>query len=215
MRVACDELAAEDLAEILRSSEGNALEQFKGDFAGYEIAMNVDDEALDRIAEQAAGEQTGARGLVTVLERIFRDFKFELPSTAVRSFEVDADFVDHPADALQRLLDENKGLFNESLLEDVERFAAEFAEEYEYRLKFRKPAKVAIAKLAAKENRSVRSICERKFRDFEHGLGIICQRTGKSEFVIDKKVVDDPDKELSKWVVDSFGSSEDGSDDEP
>ena len=215
VRVACDELAAADLADILRSSEGNALEQFKGDFAGYDVKMNVADEALDSIAEQAAKEQTGARGLVTVLERIFRDFKFELPSTAVRSFEVDAALVDDPAAALRRLIEENKDLFNESLLEDVERFAKEFAEEHEYRLKFRKPAKVALAKLAAKENRSVRSVCERKFRDFEHGLGIIFQRTGKSEFVIDKKVVDDPDKELSKWVVDSFGSSEDGSDDEP
>ena len=215
VRVACDELAAADLADILRSSEGNALEQFKGDFAGYDVKMNVADEALDSIAEQAAKEQTGARGLVTVLERIFRDFKFELPSTAVRSFEVDAALVDDPAAALRRLIEENKDLFNESLLEDVDRFAKEFAEEHEYRLKFRKPAKVALAKLAAKENRSVRSVCERKFRDFEHGLSIIFQRTGKNEFVIDKKVVDDPDKELSKWVVDSFGSSEEGSDDEP
>ena len=36
-------------------------------------------------------------------------------------------------------------------------------------------------------------------------LGIISQRTGKKEFVIDKKVIDDPDKELSQWVVESFG----------
>jgi len=43
-------------------------------------------------------------------------------------------------------------------------------------------------------------------------LGIISKRTGKFEFVIDKKVVDDPDKELSEWVVKSFGSSESGDD---
>jgi hypothetical protein len=51
----------------------------------------------------------------------------------------------------------------------------------------------------------VRAVCERKFSDFVHGLGIINQRTGKNEFVIDKKVVDDPDKELSQWVIESFG----------
>lgn len=55
----------------------------------------------------------------------------------------------------------------------------------------------------------MRAICERKFSDFIHGLGIINQRTGKKEFVIDKKVVDDPDKELSQWVVESFGKSKD------
>jgi hypothetical protein len=57
-------------------------------------------------------------------------------------------------------------------------------------------------------NRSVRAICEKKFADFEHGLSIISQRTGKKEFVIDKKVIDDPDKELSQWVVESFGNKE-------
>jgi len=95
----------------------------------------------------------------------------------------------------------------------VDRFAAEFAIRYGYTLKFRKPAKVALVKIATKENRSVRAICERKFNDFEHGLGIIAKRTGKKDFVIDKKVVEDPDKELSEWVVQSFGSSEATSDD--
>jgi len=59
-----------------------------------------------------------------------------------------------------------------------------------------------------KENRSVRAVCDRKFSDFEHGLSIISQRTGKKEFVIDKKSIDDPDKELSRWVVESFGQKE-------
>ena len=69
--------------------------------------------------------------------------------------------------------------------------------------------KVAIVKESLKENRSVRAICERKFSDFVHGLGILNQRTGKKEFIIDKKVVDDPDKELSQWVVESFGKQQD------
>ena len=49
---------------------------------------------------------------------------------------------------------------------------------------------------------------KKSFKDFEHGLGIISQRTGKRSFVIEKKVIDDPDKELSRWVVESFGQSE-------
>ena len=64
-------------------------------------------------------------------------------------------------------------------------------------------------KESIKENRSVRAICERKFSDFVHGPGILNQRTGKKEFIIDKKVVDDPDKELSQWVVESFGKQQD------
>ena len=213
VRVACDELTGEDLANILKSSEGNVLEQYRNDFAGYDVTFEMTEEAILKVADRAALEQTGARGLVTVLERTFRDFKFELPSSAIRSFEVDASTIENPTEALQKLLESNKDLIDEALLSDVDRFASEFAVQYGYNLKFRKPAKVALAKIATKENRSIRAVCERKFNDFEHGLGIISKRTGKTDFVIDKKTVDDPDKELSDWVVKSFGSDEPAGDD--
>ena len=204
VRVACEELNKDDLSQILRSSEGNVLEQYENDFAGYDIKFAIDDEAIDRIAEEASREKTGARGLVTVLEKTFRDFKFELPSSGVRSFEVDSRVVEEPEKALVRILEENKDQLDESMLGDVDRSSDDFKREHGFALKMRKAAKVALVKMALKENRSVRAVCERKFRDFEHGLGIISQRTGKKDFVIDKKVVDDPDKELSRWVVESF-----------
>jgi hypothetical protein len=91
----------------------------------------------------------------------------------------------------------------------VDRYSEQFKRESGFILKFRKAAKVAIVKESISESRSVRAICERKFSDFVHGLGILNQRTGKKEFVIDKKVVDDPDKELSNWVVKSFGKDKD------
>ena len=206
VRVACEELTKDDLGQILRSSEGNVLEQYRNDFAGYSIDFKIDDGAIDRIAAQAADEKTGARGLVTVLERTFRDFKFELPSTGIRNFEVDAQTVEQPKDALADLLEKNRDQLDESMLADVDRFTEDFKREHGFELRMRKPAKVALVKIALKENRSVRAVCEKKFSDYEHGLGIISQRTGKKEFVIEKKTVDDPDKELSRWVVDSFGS---------
>ncbi|SVE32839.1 uncharacterized protein METZ01_LOCUS485693, partial [marine metagenome] len=155
VRVACDELSADDLAEILLTSEGNVLDQYRNDFAGYDVTFDMVDDAIRKVAEKAALEQTGARGLVTVLERTFRDYKFELPSTAIRSFDVDADTIEDPASTLKTLLDSNKTLLDATLLADVDRFAAEFAVRHGYTLKFRKPAKVALVKIATKENRSV------------------------------------------------------------
>ena len=42
VRVACDHLTENDLAEILLSSEGNALEQYRKDFDGYGIKFDID-----------------------------------------------------------------------------------------------------------------------------------------------------------------------------
>ena len=207
VRVACDELTKEDLADILLSSEGNALDQYRKDFEGYGIKFEIVHGAVHEVAKLAAQEKTGARGLVTILERIFRDFKFELPSTSIRKFSVDPETVKHPSVALKELMEENQDLLDENMLEDVDRFVDAFKREHGLELRFRKAAKVAVVKEATAENRSVLALCEKKFKDFEHGLKIISQRTGKDFFVIDKKVIDDPDKELSRWVVESFSSS--------
>ena len=211
VRVACEELTKNDLRDILLSSEGNVLEQYRSDFSGYNIEFKLSDGAVGKIAEKAADEKTGARGLVTVLERTFRDFKFELPSTSIRSFEVDEETVDHPKQAINELIELNRDQVDDSMIEDVDRFVEDFKRNHGFELRIRKPAKVALVKLAAEENRSVFAFCEKKFADFQHGLSIISQRTGKKSFVIEKKAIDDPDKELSKWVVDSFDKKPDNS----
>ena len=208
VRVACDELTKEDLAEILLSSEGSALDQYRKDFDGYNIKFDIGNPAINEVAKLAATEKTGARGLVTVLERIFRDFKFELPSTSIRKFSVDADTVSRPQDALKELIADNLDLLDENLLVDVDRFVDSFKREHGLELRFNKAAKVAVVKEASEQNRSVLALCEKKFKDFEHGLKIISQRTGKNSFNVDKKVIDDPDKELSRWVVESFSQTE-------
>jgi ATP-dependent protease Clp ATPase subunit len=61
-------------------------------------------DALRRLASLARDEQTGARGLMTVLERTFRDLKFRLPSTKLRTLTVTAEMVSDPAAALKKLL---------------------------------------------------------------------------------------------------------------
>ena len=208
VRVACDHLTEDDLAEILLSSEGNALEQYRKDFDGYGIKFDIDNSAIREVARQAAEEKTGARGLVTVMEKAFRDFKFELPSTSIRQFSVSEETVRSPAESLGSLIDDNKDMVDENMLDDVDRFVDSFKRDHGYELRFRKAAKVAVVKEATAENRSVLALCEKKFKDFEHGLSIISQRTGKRSFIIEKKVVDDPDKELSRWVVESFGQSD-------
>jgi ATP-dependent Clp protease ATP-binding subunit ClpX len=104
VRVACHGLDTDDLFNVLRKSESSLIHQYERAFAAYGIRCEFRDDGLRRLAELAATEATGARGLMTVCERVFRDFKFRLPSSRVRKFAVTARLVDAPAVELKRLL---------------------------------------------------------------------------------------------------------------
>lgn len=104
VRVACHALDTDDLFNVLRKSESSLIRQYERAFAAYGIRLSFQDEALRRLAELAGSEQTGARGLMTVLERTFRELKFRLPSSRIRRVVVDAAAVDDPARALRSLL---------------------------------------------------------------------------------------------------------------
>ena len=61
---------------------------------------------------------------------------------------MDASLIDDPKSALESLLEENREQLDETMLEDVDRFIAQFKREYGYDLRFRKPARVAVVKEA-------------------------------------------------------------------
>lgn len=204
VRVACEQLTADDLSAILTASEGNLLEQYRMDFKGYGIDFAVTKEAVQEIALRAHREKTGARGLMTVFERVFRYFKFELPSTGVQAFEVTRETVINPTLALKNLLKASVQQQRAALLQDVQDFAARFRDLHGLELSFSAEACETLIDASIDTDKTVRTICEERFKDFEHGLKIIARNTGKQSFDITKAMVEKPDQELSQWVVDSF-----------
>lgn len=104
VRVACHALDEDDLFHVLSRSESSLIHQYERSFAAYGISLRFEPDALRRLAALARDEKTGARGLMTVLERTFRDFKFRLPSTKVRTLTITAKTVENPAAALAKLL---------------------------------------------------------------------------------------------------------------
>jgi ATP-dependent Clp protease ATP-binding subunit ClpX len=76
----------------------------KLDFLAYDIKIQFSDEALMAIARKAFQERTGARGLVSVMEKTLLPFEKELPSTDIRFFSVTEALVNNPTQELQRLL---------------------------------------------------------------------------------------------------------------
>lgn len=206
IRVACESLGADDLSRILTSSEGSILNQYRDDFQGYGIDFTISPEAIAHLARQASQERTGARGLMTVLERLFRNFKFELPSTAIKTFAVDVETIENPDTKLETLKATNAHLQHAVWLDDIKRFVTGFEKAHGFTLEFKQLGAEALIQEALESDRTIQSLCEEKFKDFEHGLSIINRNTGQTVFKIGKLTIQDPDTELSKWVVRSIES---------
>ncbi len=204
VRVVCHPLAVEDLFEVLKTSEGSIIRQYEQTFAAYGIEVLFRDDGLRRIAGLAGGEQTGARGLMTVCERIFRDFKFELPSTKVKRFVVTGELVDQPAAELQKLLREHEKEERSVARQLVHDFAGRFHELHRLKILFTDEAADWLVTQSLEQAMAVRDLCMERFKDFQFGLKLIAQNTGRNEFTIDRATAETPDKILSDWVVASY-----------
>ena len=73
------------------------------DFRAYGIDIKFEDGALVKIAELAATEKTGARGLVSAMEKVLIPFEKNLPSTDIKQLLVTPELVDDPAGELLSL----------------------------------------------------------------------------------------------------------------
>ncbi len=99
------ELNADDLYEILINPNNPIITSKRRDFAAYDIDIKFEDEALSLLAERAAQEKTGARGLVSVIERVLIQFEKRLPSTDIRELVVTSEIVTQAQEELDRLLE--------------------------------------------------------------------------------------------------------------
>jgi len=204
VRVACENLIAEDLEMILQNAEGNILQQYIGDFEGYGIKASFDDASLGEIAKQAAEEKTGARGLMTVLERVLRQFKFELPSTTVKRLKISDKTITDPDSELAQLLEGQEDDQRAMFVQEVDDFAKRFKGEHGLELRFNTKAVDAVIEASQSQRKTVRVLCEQKFKDFQYGLKLVAKNTGESSFEITPEVVADPDGQLSGWVLKSY-----------
>lgn len=203
VRVVCEPLDAGDLYQIMASSEGSLIRQFEREFAAYGIRVRFEDEALQLIAEQAVEEKTGARGLVTVWERVLREFKFELPSLGPVEWVVGPEVVRDPAGALAALLERAEVVRIDPRGEEVTAFARQFEQEHGQRLVFAAEAVAALVARAQKEGVGVGALCARLYENYPFGLRLVTGADGGGVFELGVDEVADPDRYLSDLVVKS------------
>jgi endopeptidase Clp ATP-binding regulatory subunit ClpX len=99
-----EKLEVDDLYAILKNPNNPIILGKKKDFKSYGIDIQFEEEALYELAVKAYEEKTGARGLVSAVEKVLIKFEKRLPSTDIRKFVVTREVVGNPERELERLL---------------------------------------------------------------------------------------------------------------
>src|SRR5213079_477381 len=204
VRVVCEELVAADLYQIMKFSEGSILRQYERAFRAYGIEISFEDEALRLMAEAAAKEKTGARGLLTVWEKLFRDYKYYLAGSGLSQLRVSAALVREPQRVLDRLRLEGHKLEAQMLETGARQFAEIFNSEHGLKLVFDEGAIRRLVERAQAERMTMSDLCAHLFKDYQFGLNLIKKNTGRIKFVLNAEAIDAPDKFLSELVVRSY-----------
>ena len=103
VRAVFEHLTEEDLYRILKNPNNPIVLGKKLDFAAYGIEIKFEDQLLRALAKHAFDENTGARGLVSAVEKALLDFERKLPSAGITKFPATSAIIENPADFLNTI----------------------------------------------------------------------------------------------------------------
>ncbi len=143
VRAVFEHLTEEDLYRILKNPNNPIVLGKKLDFAAYGIEIKFEDQLLRALAKHAFDENTGARGLVSAVEKALLDFERKLPSTGITKFPATSAIIENPADFLNtitaeaqqeaihqlfdRLLQQEKEIIKDYLKENQKNMAEKYS----------------------------------------------------------------------------------------
>ncbi|MCK4766948.1 MAG: AAA family ATPase [Desulfobacula sp.] len=110
VRCVLETLDEEDLYAILKMPNNPVILSKRLDFNAYGIKIVFTDDALKVLAKRAHKENTGARGLVSVIEEALLDFEEKLPSHDFLKFTVTKQVLEDPKGHLENLLSKQTSL---------------------------------------------------------------------------------------------------------
>ena len=213
VRVVCRELTVTDLFEILKRSEGSIVRQYERAFRAYGIEVFFEEAGLKRIAELAELEKTGARGLLTVCERLLRSFKYELPGSGVNRFTIDTGLIENPGKRLAELLEQGQRALAQELAAVAREFAQRLSSRYNLKVDLTDAALAKLVERASAENIHMRDLCADVFKDYEFGLKLA---EGTTEpLILTEEAVANPDRYLSEWLVKRYRADRRTGDSQP
>jgi endopeptidase Clp ATP-binding regulatory subunit ClpX len=188
--VVLNDLDEGGLYKILKNKYSTVVLGKKMDFRAYGIELGFTDEALHLLAKKAHKEKTGARGLLSVFEKVLIKFEKSLPSTNIKKLTVDRRVIENPAEVLKELLIED----------GIQSFQKDFLVEHGIYLDFDKEAVEKIQEMAGERLKSIKQLCNELFRDYYHGLRLM----KLDHFTIPREAVDNPDDYLNNFIKENY-----------
>jgi hypothetical protein len=198
--VSCQELGIEDLFQILKNSEGSIMRQYVNAFEAYGIELTPTDPGLYRIAQKAYEDHTGARSLVGVCERTFREYKYSLPHSTVKHLQLDARLVDHPDEVLDEILQSAKASQLVEMDLAFNSIAEQWSQKNGIQIHLQPEAARLLSQKALESGDKLEDIFSDIFKDYEHGLNLIRRTQGIQQFEITADVIRDPRATLDQWI---------------
>ena len=255
-----EKLSEDDLFTILKNPNNPVILSKKLDFKAYGIDVKFDNEALRAMAHLAYKEGTGARALVSVIEKVLVKLEKRLPSTDIERLSVTEQVVKDPEVALQeivskansakwqrtyeRLLQDEKASIegyvqdHQALLTDkyhvmltpsrrnliadmyamstcdmnavmkkisrdydqIKNIQDYFCETHDLNVTLADDAIDVVIRQMNASQTGLRNFYKRLTSDFEDGLRLIRDRTGKNTFVITTEALDNPEGFLNDLV---------------
>jgi endopeptidase Clp ATP-binding regulatory subunit ClpX len=98
-----EHLTEDDLYQILKNPNNPIVLGKKLDFAAYGIDVKFEDSVLQTLAKHAFAENTGARGLVSAVEKALLEFEKRLPSTRIKQFPATSNIIENPDSFIKAL----------------------------------------------------------------------------------------------------------------
>lgn len=189
--VMLNELDVNGLYKILKNRYSTVVLGKKMDFKAYGIDLDFTDEALMELASRAYNEKTGARGLLSVFEKVLIKFEKKLPSTAVKKLTVDMELINNTDAVLERLVVDD----------GIKKFQKEFLIDHGIYLNFDDNAFVKISEKSKSQNKKVRDLCDELFRDYFHGIRLMKLES----FTVPGEAVENPKGFLDDYIKQNYG----------
>jgi ATP-dependent protease Clp ATPase subunit len=191
--VILNELDVDGLYKILKNSHSTVVFGKKMDFKAYGIELDFSDDALMILALRAHNEKTGARGLLSVFEKLLIKFEKSLPSTEIKKLYVDITLINNPDNILANLMLEG----------GINKFQKEFLIEHGIYLLFEDDAKERLKVKAKELNVKVKNLCDDLFKDFFHGIRLM----KLENFTITEEAVERPKEYLDSFIKENYTRS--------